>query len=487
MDNLNKWEVEQEDQTYRPNSQPIKHAASLFERGEEVQFRRERLKEIFEAMSGKLLSRMEDIYGKLYSFPASTGSLPDPWQEIIDALYRNGCIHTPAIHFDPPFNDEPKMFFAYLSAYLDNDLLESRFYNKQMGGHGASFDFNLAISKSIGEFLERYSLLHWKRYSTRTATLANLRSKRVSFLKPQSLAGVEDKNITDDAPFRWVRGYNAITGKRILLPASAVFWNYCAISGEPVICEANTNGAGGMFTLEGAILSGLRELIQRDAFLIFWLNTIAPPRVKISSLEGKALSVAEKLREYRFDFEILDVTTDIGLPAFVAVLMDGTGDRRSIYIGAGCESDPDSAIARALEESFLVYHIIRRSKALFTLPDPYIPFQTPLGHAERVRLWANPNMFPQFSWFLKGKAASFQEIKKKYYRSGLNDPHKEYVFLLQDFNKRGSGYEIYYYQASHPILDTLGFYSAKVIVPELVPLYLHETNARLSARRYREV
>jgi hypothetical protein len=51
----------------------------------------------------------------------------------------------------------------------------------------------------------------------------------------------------------------------------------------------------------------------------------------------------------------------------------------------------------------------------------------------------------------------------------------------------GKGYEIFYYQARHKILDDLGYFSVQAIVPALVPLYLREVYAPLGAKRLNEV
>lgn len=474
-------ESDKDFESYIPWAQYMQNASLIFTGGD-VRFRNDRLDKIFESASSLLLSRVESVFGPLYSFVAD--ALPRQWQKIINVLYEKKCISAPRAYLNSPFNDEPKMIMASLAARIEEGALAGRAI-KGMANFGASFDGNIAISKAIGEFLERYSLLHWKDYPFVVASQAELKRKQKRFLNLNVLAGVAGKHIDDRAPFRWVKGYELFAGVSTLLPAEFVFWNYSPLGDEPSLFEANTNGAGGMFTLEGAILSGVRELIQRDAFLIFWLNTLAPPRVEQSSLEGKARFVADQLSRYRFDFEILDITTDIGLPAFAAVLIDGAGESRSAYIGAGCEANPDAAIARALEESLLVYHSARQGKHVFSLPDPYVPFQTPLGHYERVRLWANPNMFSQFAWFLAGKKISFQKVKSRF-RVPL-DPEGERAFIFDEFKKRGSGYEIYYYSAPHPILKKLEYYAVKTLIPELIPLYLEETHARLGGKRLQEV
>jgi len=475
-------EEEQDFEPYLPWREYMRSASTIF-KGGNTRFRSDPLDTIFESVSQKLLSRIESVYGPLYSY--SGAPLPYQWQKVLDILYQKKCISAPRVYLYPPFNDEPKMIMASLAPRIEEGALAGHAI-KSMASFGASFDGNVAISKAIGEFLERYTLLHWKEYPSVVAPQTELKRKQTHFLNPNALAGVAGKSIDDHAPLRWVKGQELFTGAPTLLPAGFVFWNYGPLPGEPSLFEANTNGAGGMFTLQGAVLSGIRELIQRDAFLIFWLNAIAPPRVERSSLEGKARLVAGQLSRYRFDFEILDITTDIGLPAFAAVLIEGAGDARRVYVGAGCEANPDAAIARALEESLLVYHNARQGeKNIFSLPEPYLPFQTPLGHLERIKLWANPGMFPKFKWFLAGKKISFQEIK-----AGCRapaDPEQEYSFVADEFKKRGPGYEVYYYLAPHPILRESGYYAVKTIVPELIPLYLEETHASLGGKRLQEV
>ncbi|MEK7085070.1 MAG: YcaO-like family protein [Patescibacteria group bacterium] len=475
-------ESEQDFGPYLPWEARLERASAMFSKESSVKFRSDSMDGMFESLSRTLLARVESVYGPLYAYSAGTG--PYEWQKVLNILFEKKCVKAPRVYFAPPFNDEPKIIMASLASEIDAHAL---------GGHplagmasfGASFDVKTAVSKAIGEFVERYSLLHWKNYPSVTASEAELRRRRKRFLSPGALAGAAGTHIDEHAPLQWVEGRGLFTGAKGLLPAGFVFWNYHPLPKEPSLVEANTNGAGGMFTLEGALLSGIRELIQRDAFLIFWLNTIAPPRVEQSSLEGNARVVADQLYRYRFDFEILDITTDLELPAFAAVLLDGEHESRGAYIGAGCEGNPEAAIARALEEALLVYHNARRGTHGVSLPEPYIPFTTPLGHHERIQLWANPAMFPRFKWFIGGKKISFGDIKNRC--RAFASPAEEYAFIVHELKKRGPGYEVYYYAAPHPILKELGYHAVKVIIPDLIPLYLRETRANLNGRRLREV
>ena len=97
--------------------------------------------------------------------------------------------------------------------------------------------------------------------------------------------------ISGEQEFLWVRGHRIDRTGSVLLPAQLVYWNYDnrhADWREPVISESNTNGAGAGPSLEAAILAGVYELIERDGFLIYWLNSISP-----SVIEPDAISMPE--------------------------------------------------------------------------------------------------------------------------------------------------------------------------------------------------
>ena len=119
--------------------------------------------------------------------------------------------------------------------------------------------------------------------------------------------------------------------------------------GSDLIADSNGCAAGN--TLEEAILQGFYELVERDAFAIWWYNGLGVPGVDISSFDDEFLSAAP---EYygRCDRELwmLDVTTDIGIPSFVALSRRPHAETEDIIYGAGAHADPRLAALRAICE-----------------------------------------------------------------------------------------------------------------------------------------
>ena len=114
---------------------------------------------------------------------------------------------------------------------------------------------------------------------------------------------------------------------------------------------ADSNGCAAGNTLEEAILQAFYELVERDAFAIWWYNRIQAPAVELSSFNEEYLVTAsEYYRQRERDLWMLDVTADIAIPTFVAVSRRMNSDSEDIIYGAGTHSHPEIAALRAVCE-----------------------------------------------------------------------------------------------------------------------------------------
>ncbi len=114
---------------------------------------------------------------------------------------------------------------------------------------------------------------------------------------------------------------------------------------------ADSNGCAAGNTLEEAILQGFFELVERDAFAIWWYNRLQRPGVDLESFSDEYLASAPAYyRGHHRDMWVLDLTGDLGIPAFVALSRRTDSETEDIIYGAGAHTDPQIAVLRAVCE-----------------------------------------------------------------------------------------------------------------------------------------
>ncbi len=156
--------------------------------------------------------------------------------------------------------------------------------------------------------------------------------------------------LAPDAEVDWTPVWSLTEQRHRYLPTSMLY-SMAPEQRGPSDLIADSNGCAAGNTLEEAILQGFYELAERDAFAIWWYNRLPVPAVDLSSFDDEYLASApSQYAGYERDLWMLDVTSDIGIPTFVALSRRPDGDTEDIIYGAGCHADPRLAALRALCE-----------------------------------------------------------------------------------------------------------------------------------------
>ena len=153
-----------------------------------------------------------------------------------------------------------------------------------------------------------------------------------------------------DAEIDWTPVWSLTDGRHRLLPTSMLY-SMAPEQRGPADLIADSNGCAAGNTLEEAVLQGFYELAERDAFAIWWYNRLRVPAVDLASFDDEYLaSAADYYARYDRDLWVLDVTSDIGIPAFVALSRRPDAETEDIIYGAGAHADPHLAALRAICE-----------------------------------------------------------------------------------------------------------------------------------------
>ena len=153
-----------------------------------------------------------------------------------------------------------------------------------------------------------------------------------------------------DAEIDWTPVWSFTQRRHRYLPTSMLYsMSPEGRGGADLIADSNGCAAGN--TLEEAILQGFYELVERDAFAIWWYNRLRAPGVDLSGFDDEFLaSAADYYGRYEREVWMLDVTSDIGIPSFVALSRRPDADTEDIIYGAGAHADPRLAALRAVCE-----------------------------------------------------------------------------------------------------------------------------------------
>lgn len=153
-----------------------------------------------------------------------------------------------------------------------------------------------------------------------------------------------------DAEVDWTPVWSLSLQRHQFLPTSMLY-SMPAESRGPNDLVADSNGCASGNSLEEAILQGFYELVERDAFAIWWYNRLEVPAVDLSSFDDEYLSNASDYYS-RLDRTVwlLDITADIEIPSFVAVSHQPDAPTEDIIYGAGTHPNPHIAALRSVCE-----------------------------------------------------------------------------------------------------------------------------------------
>ncbi|MGO7367256.1 YcaO-like family protein [Rhizobium ruizarguesonis] len=190
------------------------------------------------------------------------------------------------------------------------------------------------------------------------ATVDSMRAEHAAMIDLDNVARCAPDEI-GSSPIAWCTGLDILSGSSVFVPWWLVGLDH---RGErPAGFEQSSDGLASGNTPSEAVLHGLCELVERDAWALTQLKS--PERLRESRIDPASFGDAvidvmtNRITRAGMKLLLLDMTTDIGVPAFLAVIMPGNlsdrVDARWSHVcgGCGCHPDPVRAALRAITEA----------------------------------------------------------------------------------------------------------------------------------------
>jgi oxazoline/thiazoline synthase len=150
-----------------------------------------------------------------------------------------------------------------------------------------------------------------------------------------------------DARIEWSPVWSLRDQRFKYIPTSLLYFFYSG----PRAFHTDSNGCAAGNTVQEAIVQGFLELVERDAYAIWWYNRSQRAEVDLSRIED---SYVRDLQSQFADFGrkvwVLDVTSDLGVPTYVAIMHWIKNGQEHIEFGSGAHFDPRIALLRTLTE-----------------------------------------------------------------------------------------------------------------------------------------
>ena len=214
------------------------------------------------------------------------------------------------------------------------------------GGKGITKDN--AKASAIMEAFERYSA---ERQSSDETVISVINDMSENYINPRELnlsQEFEKKDISS-LKIEWSLAYDLIDDKNYYIPSNAIFHPY---NFKESLFKSNTNGLSSGNNLCEAILHGIFEVIERDAWSIFELTHKNYSQINTNTIESDIINeTLEKFTSNGINIKLMDLTADIGVTTIAASADDTvTRDAGLLTLGMGTHLDPEVAILRALTE-----------------------------------------------------------------------------------------------------------------------------------------
>ncbi len=373
------------------------------------------------------------------------------------------------------YNDEPKIF-AYSAIYGQKNE------SKKDIASGFSFNQKIAIARVLGESIERYCLDNYKPIEEVIDSEEALNYNHLSLFKNLTFSTNQLKKnefkkfrILTNSKFSWIEALSLLEKNKILVPSQLISMDTDYLKNENIIRFPISTGAATSVTLNDAIYRGACEVVERDSFMISYLNKLSSPKVDLKKLDdldiGNILKIFER---YRLELVIIDITTDLKIPAFAALVIDRTGLGPSVSLGLKAGFNIKDTIIGAIEESLMTRSWIRDK---FVYMDPnYKENKEIISIEDRAHFWLSTNKIKYLDFWLNSKNESKIDLN-----ANKNNAEDQLDRIANIFKKHFMN--IIYVDITDSRIRRKGFFVVKVIIPELQSLYLDERYPYFGAER----
>jgi ribosomal protein S12 methylthiotransferase accessory factor len=378
--------------------------------------------------------------------------------------------------------------------YIYRALVADHSYGRERGhlvGVGKAETREVAKVRALAEAVERYCATQPNRRRSIRTSLAELGPRG---LDPSDCVLYSDRQydtpgfsyarFSAQTTMTWIDGVILPDNELVFVPTILVYLIRTWKEQKEYLCSPTSNGLAAGVTLDMAILNGLLEVVERDAFMVSWLTRRQCPRVGYWQQGGLPATIRNHYSHFGIEVVVVHLTTDLPIHVMMAIAIDRGRGGPAAVIGLGADLSPRIAVEKALLEvcqgrsgEAVRYREKPPQEQLRSFDDVH----DPMDHGA---LFSMAHMLGQL-YFLFARGP-FHEVHLEQLRDhSTGSVRGDLRHCIDALASLGS--KVAYVEVTTPDIGPLGLRVVQTLVTGLQPIHFGYGKERLGGRRLFEV
>ncbi|MEL6695976.1 MAG: YcaO-like family protein [Bacteroidota bacterium] len=373
----------------------------------------------------------------------------------------------------PIMNNDPDLM-AYGIWPCNTEVLGAEEYGGRSSGCG--YEWEGAFMSTIGETVERYCPAFYQLDEAIEGTYHSIGKPAVH---PSEYALFHEKQYADERytllPFteermlHWFPMTDLTDGKEKWVPGGMIYipWTHDA----EWINVGTSTGLAAHTSLSQATLTALYEIIERDSFVLTWTQKIVPPKIII---DDEVQGYLDEHFPKHYEWHFFDTTYDLKEPSIFGFCFGEAEYGKFVAVGTSTRNTLGGALKKVIQE---IGQAVSYFRYMLSSTMDYIPsdnFHELLDFEKHSVFYTKrPDyqfVFDRWRNAVPTKVVDLHEENKE----TPTETVQRILGVMKD-----KGYNVMFRDMTTVDVNQLGFYSVRLVIPQLIqmggayPFYYH--------------